>query len=435
MKKGYNIHTADNGLIEHLRKAQPPVVLVLENYGLAHDIAVQFPAMKVIYRPYYSQSDAYHLIMSPSEFVSRQRALWQGELNIWFHTGNESGLSIEQLTWEMDVVNLAPTMKFVVGNPATGTFPDSAAGWAYADKYIRFLVAHKDRVMLGLHEYFDIVPCITMPNFRDRIQSWDGPTRPGWHTNRFMWLIDYCDSQHIGYPNIVLTECGNDDLRENRPNSDVNALIDSVRVSAPYHNIRGWKSLQDQWADWYKRPADITYFKALDWLERNVYNHPAIVGMCIFAWCSPTSEWDVFNVAYADGFRKLMEEQGSMTDQNMLVSYNIRFRSAPTISSSTLKQFVAGTYLVSLFDGDITAKDGYHWQKLTSDGVTGYVATEVVIFSPVPTPVVDNTIKVDKMIYDDAKSLLTEILGNMDGIKSDINAVLVKLQLATGDGS
>jgi len=432
MKKGYNIHTADNGLIEHLRKAKPPVVLVLENYGLAHDIAVQFPAMKVIYRPYYGQSDAYHLIMSPADYVARQRAKWQGEPNIWFHTGNESGLSIEQQTWEMNVVNLAPTMKFVVGSPATGTFPDSADKWAYADKYIRFLVDNKDRVMLGLHEYFDIVPCVTMPNFTNRIQSWDGPTRPGWHTNRFMWLIDYCDSQHIGYPNIVLTECGNDDLRENRDNSDVNALIDSVHVTAPYHNIRGWKSLREQWETWYKRPADITYFKMLDWLERNVYNHPAIVGMCIFAWCSPSSEWDVFNVAYADNFRRLMEEQSTMTDKMMTVAYNVRFRSAPAVASTTLKQFVAGKYLVSVSDGDVTAKDGYHWQKIVSDGIEGYVATEVVTFEPVPPPVVNPDVLINGLTLDDAKSMLVEVMGNLDGIKSDVNAVLIKLQTARG---
>lgn len=430
MKKGYNIHTADNGLIEHLKKSQPPVVLVLENYGLAHDIAVQFPNMKVIYRPYYGLSDAYHMIMSPKSFVALQMEHWQGEPNIWFHTGNESGLSIEQQNWEMEVVRLAPKLKFVVGNPATGSFPDSVEKWAYADRYIRFLVDNKDRVMLGLHEYFDIVPCVTMPNFLNRIQNWDGPTRPGWHTNRFMWLIDYCDSVHIGYPNIVLTECGNDDLRENRANSDVNQLIDSVKVNQPYHNVRGWKTLQDQWVEWYKQPADITYFRMLDWLDRNVYNHPAIVGMCIFAWCSPTSEWDMFNVAYADGFRKLMEEQGTMKNMLLNVSYNVRVRSAPSVTSTTVRMLVAGDYPVSVYENDITVRDNYHWQHISIDGVDGYVATEVIKLLEVPAP--NNDLVIDAFILDDAKALLAEALIDMDGIKSKLNAIAIKLQTAKG---
>lgn len=430
MKKGYNIHSDANGLLDHLGRVNPPFVLVLDNYGLAHDIAVRYPHMQVIYRPYYPQSDAYHLIMSPFDFVMRQKAKWQGEPNIWFHTGNESGLSDKQLEWEMGVVKIAPpTMKFVVGNPATGTFPDSVEGWKYADKYIRFLIENKDRVILGLHEYFDIVPCITMPDFQNRIKDWNGPTRPAWHTNRYRWLIDYCDTYLDGkYPNIVLTEFGNDDLRENRDNSPVNKLIDSVPVTSPYHNIRAYKSLRTFWEATYQKPFDEVYYDMIEWCEKNLYNHPAILGMCIFAWCNHDSEWDAFNVAYANNFRQKMESQ-NMTERvmNLVASGNFRFRDKPNLQGNTIKVYPQGLYSVSFVEVPVTPADGFHWQKIGIDGVYGYVATEVVTFVEVPQ---NNNVSIDKFVMDDAKSMVQTVMEELDGLKTDLNAVLVKLQTA-----
>lgn len=380
-KIGYNVHSDDNGLLEHLKKVKPPVVLVLENYGLAHDIAVELPNTQVIYRPYFPESDAYHLIMRPNEFVARMAQKWQGEPNIWFHTGNESGLSIEQQEWEMALSASPAGMKFVVGNPATGSFPDSIEAWKYADKYIRFLVANKDRFWLGLHEYFDGIPCITMPGFRNRVFNWnDGGNRPGWQTNRYRWLIDYCDSVGIGYPNIVLTECGNDDLRENRDNSDVNAFIDSMRCNAGYYNIRGWKTLQDQWQDWYQKPADVTYYEMLEWLENNVYNHSSIKGMCIFAWCSSQSSWDQFNVAYADEFRKKMEARVDYIPSVEIfceATSTFNLRSSP---STTSKVVVLIKPLTPIYISVTGVKVGsYMWYPVsTGDGYNGYVRSDVL---------------------------------------------------------
>lgn len=430
MKKGYNIHSDANGLIDHLGRVNPPFVLVLDNYGLAHDIAVKYPHMQVIYRPYYPASDAYHLIMSPFDFVMRQKAKWQGEPNIWFHTGNESGLSEKQLQWEMDVVKIAPvTMKFVVGNPATGTFPDSVDGWKYADKYIRFLVENKDRVILGLHEYFDIIPCITMPDFQNRIKSWDGETRPAWHTNRYRWLIDYCDTYLEGkYPNIVLTEFGNDDLRENRPDSPVNKLIDATPVTSPYHNIRAFKSLRIFWEATYSKPFDEVYYEMIEWCEKNVYNHPAILGMCIFAWCENTSEWDAFNVAYANNFRQRMEKQKMVEKvMNLVASGNFRFRDTPSLKGATIKVYPQGIYQVSVVESAVVPADGFHWQRMAIDGVYGYVATEVITLIDIVEP---TTVSIDKYVLDDAKKMVQDAMEELDGIKTDLNAVLVKLQTA-----
>jgi|ERR1041385_4866401 hypothetical protein len=377
-KIGYNIHDDENGLKDHIKKINAPVHLVLENYGLAHDIAIANPNVQVIYRPYFPQSDAYHKIMRPNEFVAKMKQLWQGEPNIWFHTGNEAGLDLDLQNWEMALAASPVGMKFVLGNPSTGTIPDSIEGWKYAAKYIKFLVDNKDKFWLGLHEYFDVIPCLTMPNFASRVHDWNGLTRPAWQVNRFRWLIDYCDSVGLAYPNIVITEFGNDDLKENRDNSPVNAFLATVRHNPQYYNIRGWKSLQDQWAEWYKKPADQTYFDMGQWAEDNVYNHPAIRGVCTFCWCKPSSEWDQFNLAYAMNYRTSREAYAPVPSAEKFgvadSIYNLRESTSTT--SKRLQLIQAGT---SLWIDTTPIHVGSHdWYKVRTSTNVGYVRGDVL---------------------------------------------------------
>lgn len=384
-KLGYNIHSEDNDLKNHILAIQAPVHLVLENYGLAHDLAVANPNTQIIYRPYFPQSDAYHKIMRPNEFVAKMRQLWQGEPNIWFHTGNEAGLGTDLQDWEMALRASPSSMKFVVGNPATGTFPDSVEGWKYADKYIRFLVDNKDRFWLGLHEYFGAIPCLTMPNFENRIYDWDGFLRPAWHVNRFRWLIDYCDTFLNGqYPNIVITEFGTDDVRENRPNSPVNAFFERLKVFSAYYNIRGWKSLQDQFAEWFpKQDPQETYYKMCDWAVTHCYSHPAIKGVCLFTWCKPSSEWDQFNVAYAMTFRRLREQENLYANVELYVTssnpYNMNIRESASVLSKRVGTLTVGTQFY--LDPMPIEVGGYEWYRVRTGSVAGYVRGDVLVYN------------------------------------------------------
>lgn len=387
MITGYNIHNEDNDLKGHLRIINPSTILVLENYGLAHDLAVALPKTMIIYRPYYPQTDAYHTLMRPYEFVAKMRQLWKGEPNIWFHTGNESGISHEQSRWEMALDASPAGMKFVVGNYATGTTPDSNEEWEDLDYFIEFLGKRKGKFMLGIHEYFDGIPCITMPNFASRVHDWgDGLIFPAWHTNRFQWLLNYCDEVGLAYPDIVLTEHGNDDVREGRDNSPVNAFLDQLVVEQGYYNIRGWKTLRTQWRNWYQKDAEDVYFEMIEWLRNNVYNHPAIKGTCLYAWCGDAGQWGQFNLSRAMTFRRRMEEKfrnhSIWVDVMVITSHVSIMRSAPSTSATRLGTVTAGTRLQLNSEDFVTGwGDATGWYHVrTVDGRDGYIRKDVVDF-------------------------------------------------------
>src|SRR4029077_15940077 len=105
-------------------------------------------------------------------------------------------------------------------------------------------------------------------------------------------------------PRIILTEHGFDDV------SDIKPWLNGLRVNGPYMNVRGWKSLQDQWSDWYGGrgwSAQRAMFEQLAWADRTIYQPSPVEAQCIFCWGHSSAEWEQFDVAEASEFHSLLE--------------------------------------------------------------------------------------------------------------------------------
>jgi hypothetical protein len=184
-----------------------------------------------------------------------------------------------------------------------------------AQRMLELLDQHRDLFVLGLHEYAAGVITSGLvggapddprhPNFVP-VEKWPHDVGPltMFHCGRFHFLLDYCRKVGLRPPRIILTEHGFDDV------SDIKPWLNGLRVRGPYMNIRGWKSLQDQWSDWYGGrgwSAQRAMFEQLAWADRTIYRPTPVEAQCIFCWGHTSAEWEQFDVAEAKEFHSLLE--------------------------------------------------------------------------------------------------------------------------------
>lgn len=104
----------------------------------------------------------------------------------------------------------------------------------------------------------------------------------------------------------------------------------------------------------------------------------------------------------------------SQTETVKINGTGVRLRSEAGTSSAEILKFNNGTVLTRIEKGT-TLINGYYWDKVTtSDGVTGYVATDYLVLvgvvapTPTPKPTPDNT-EVEKYKVDTTSKILTTI--------------------------
>lgn len=302
-KLGVNCIGRTSNLVSTLIKAQPRATLIMDDLGLAHELTHALPNSIIIYRD-WSLGDGRHLTMGPDTFIDICNRQYNGAKNLWFYTTNEQGFSPNNMDWHLRVLRESPShLRFVGVNPAVGTYPDSASGWEYAEHFLRTISTQRDRFILGLHEYAAAVPVSGMPNFNNRIQNWNGLTLPAYHCGRFRYLEQFCASKGFPSPRIIMTEHGFDDLMD----PGTKSWTSTLRVAAGYENIRGWKSLKDQWLDWYGGSKgwspERALFEGLKWMDQNLYAKSAVEAQLIYCWGSNGDpSWDQFDISNAKEF-------------------------------------------------------------------------------------------------------------------------------------
>jgi hypothetical protein len=231
------------------------------------------------------------------------------------HTSCEPGWGPEVIDWHIKLMELAAPrgIKLVIGNWSVGT--PQPEQWSMARPMLELLDQHRDLFVLGLHEYAAGVITSGLvggapddprhPNFVP-VENWPHDVSPltMFHCGRFQFLVKYCQSIGLRPPRIMLTEHGFDDV------SDIKPWLNGLRVRGPYMNVRGWKSLQDQWSDWYGGrgwSAQRAMFEQLAWADRTIYRSTPVEAQCIFCWGHTSSEWEQFDVADAKEFHSLLE--------------------------------------------------------------------------------------------------------------------------------
>ena len=261
-KISYNIHAQglanQNKLLAHLNKIQPKAVLVMDGFGLCRIIKSQNPNTIVIHSEW--PDDDIYARVSPAQWLAQKRTVI-GNDDIWAYTTNEPGFDQRIISWHEELIKLnmaSPNpLKIVIMNISAGVpKPDE---WKAADNLLRLAAKYKSHVIFGLHEYFGGVATSGFigsspediryhPNYIVR-SNWPlgaaAKSLTKWHCGRYKFMSDYCTSNGIDLPRIILTEHGADAM------GDVDSWLKSLRMTSPYNTIRGYKTLENQWKIWY----------------------------------------------------------------------------------------------------------------------------------------------------------------------------------------
>jgi len=321
----YNIHAQvvpdRNRLLKHLEKIKPAAVLVMDGLGLCQEIKAMLPETTVISR-IFPDEDIQNRT-TPEQWFDKHAPETEG--GIFAYTSNEAGFSRNLIEWHLRLMEMAIKQRvpLVVGNMSVGT--PAPEEWAAGKRLLELLDQHRDLFILGLHEYAcGVITSGFLGGYPDNAgvapgsggkgrnliapESW--PTRAEaapmtmFHCGRFKFLVKYCQSVGIRPPRIILTEHGFDDV------SDIKPWSSTLKMTAPYTSIRGWKSAQDQWRAWYESRGwspQRAMFEQITYADRAIYQGSPVEAQLIFCWGHSSDMWDQFDVALANEFHTLLE--------------------------------------------------------------------------------------------------------------------------------
>lgn len=292
----------------------PSWALVMDELPLARDIKTASPNTQVIVRVY--RPDGFWYTQTPEAYLSFMDSQ-SIDNNLWLYVENEAGLNVDWNVRLLEANAKRPTpRKLVILNLSVGTPADQQiaipALWLEAGRLLRLVDQYRDFVVLGLHEYQDVVPVSgfkggypdnagAQPNLTSSPGSTGNNYIPSanwpqlleaqgmskFHCGRFMFLNQACAQMGIKIPRIVLTEHGQDDV------SDIKAWVEHS-VGA---GIRGFKTLQDYWKktypDW---SLGQTYYQMLKYLRNNVYFQSNVEGALLYCYGHVDSQWEKFDV-------------------------------------------------------------------------------------------------------------------------------------------
>lgn len=313
-----------NRLMTHLIALNPVAIIVMDEAGLARELKDRFPSSTVIYRFNGDGGDGdLHMRYMPQEWLDKMIAKLGGDKRIMLMTTNEPTLSRRLVKWHEDLIPLANkagvslcVLNLATGNPQPEVRDDKGniikeSEWEIAKPLLELLAVHRQHI-LGVHSYAGGVVTSGLyggypdnagvapgkPGGKSLIQpeNWppsvDGITC--YHMGRFKFLLEYCARQHIDYPRIGVTEHSFDDT------SDIKPYLSTLKKTAPFQNIRAYKSLRNQWAEWYGARGwslGRTLGEMLTWSDRVIYRHSPVEFQAVFCWGHSSDDWIPFDVS------------------------------------------------------------------------------------------------------------------------------------------
>lgn len=309
---GVNIHGQGvknrPSLIEWHRVNQPSWALVMDDLSLAREIKAVTPNTQVIVRQY--MPDGFWYAQSPEEFLAftdREGV----DSNLWVYVENEAGLNVD---WNVRLIQLNAKRehprKLVILNLSVGSW--SVQQWISAAQLLQLCDQYRDMVVIGLHEYWNVVPTSGLiggypdnagaqPNLmaqpgtsgRNLIPAANWPVRPEvlsmtkFHCGRFEFINQACQQVGLKPPRLVLTEHGQDDVR------DIEQWVGhSVGIG-----IRGYKTLQDYWHKTYPEwTLGKTYYEMHKYLRNQMYAGSNVEGALFYCCGHIDPKWEGFDI-------------------------------------------------------------------------------------------------------------------------------------------
>lgn len=331
MRIGHNVHAQSrdfdkNKLLKHVSILQPDWMLVMDDLNLCRDIQAVSSRTKVIYRAFNHENDWDKI--SPAAWVAAKKKDI-GNADVWAYCVNEGGFDDALLYWYVSVIELAAkaNLKVVVGNFSVGTPRPEDWRKPAAVAFLKVLDKYRDTAIMGLHEYAcGVITSGFLGGYPDNAGvapdsgkvgrnlivpgNWptanEAATMTMFHCGRFRFIVTACNALGIRPPRIVLTEHGFDDV------SDIKLWSDRLHMTVPYTTIRGWKSVQNQWRDWFGKALGWTvaraYFEQLKYADQAIYLGSCVEGQLIFCWGHTSEMWDQFDISKEDDLHKLLED-------------------------------------------------------------------------------------------------------------------------------
>lgn len=323
---GFNVHATSqffdkNKLYAHIQKTRPAWMLIMDGLQVARDVKQLVPECNVIYRAWPDEETWKH--GSPADWVAAKKKEI-GDADVWAYTINEQSLPDALCDWFTAVIEVSASahLKVIIGNPSVGTPAPEQWRSPAALKMLHALDKHRDTAILGLHEYFLLVPTSGVlggwpdsagvkPGDKGGVnlvpaESWPTPANMKlftcFHMGRFKFMVEACKANGINPPRVVLTESGPDDV------SDIKAWADQQPKTPPYTGIRGWKSCPNAWHKFYPQwTAEETLFHMMDWADKSIYQGTCVEAELMFCWGHSSDMWDQFDLSQAFEFQRLLE--------------------------------------------------------------------------------------------------------------------------------
>jgi hypothetical protein len=428
----YVIHAQnvpDKGrLFSHLVALNPVAIVVLDEPGIARELKDRLPNTNVIFRyngnlgKSAGDGDLHNKYL-PEEWLDAMLARIGGDTRIMLHTTNEPGLSRRLIKWHEDLIPLANArgvslcvINLATGNPEpekrnpnTGAI-EQESQWEIAEPLLKLLAVHRQHI-LGLHEYFGAVPTSGMiTRLPTLIMPGEWPAKaifPCYHLGRFKFLLEYCNRHNIKHPRIGLTEHSADDT------SDIKTdYLDKLKKTPPFPNIRGYKTLRNQWQDWYGAMGwtlGRTLGEMLAWADTAIYQGSPVEFQSVFSYGN-SGGWESFDTADDTDYQQFIIQYAQTTPEQPPVLYpalptpldtrwqlysltgddNYFIRPAPSTLDVDLTTKIRAGELFSYIPDVEYVNEGVTWiQVKNSAGNVGWASKEVLTVIPGLPPPVD----------------------------------------------
>ncbi len=278
--------------MEFVRRAQPPLIKVMDEFGLEARVKALSPHTFVVGRAFddgqtsLGQGDP---LEAARAFFRRQSAKYQAHpgVDYWEGWNEPSANSAAEMTWyaafEAERVRLLAEIgcRACIGNFSVGS-PGNLDLWPYFFPALRAAKQHHG--LLGLHEY----SWPWMDNYfgRNQINPAEDAGDTGWTTGRYRKIYrTYLIPHGLALP-LAITECG----------------IDTVNVGGADLRYRdapqqaGWK----HYGEWWSRHGGLSdpaeeYLRQLAWYDSVLQADAYVVGAAIFQ--LGILGWDAFDLS------------------------------------------------------------------------------------------------------------------------------------------
>lgn len=317
-KISFNVHAQGvrnaTPLKDLLREIDPAAVLVMDGFGLLLELKSILPNTICIDREY---PDVSVFSKSPAQWL-KEKADKVGSTGVWVYTTNEPGLTKEVIAWHVELIKLNAKRQYPIRIVGVNLGVGQPENWNDAKEFLQLADKYRDWFILGLHEYAAVVPTSGFiggnPVERgfaladgwprgDNLDKIKPPNGGMYHCGRVFSLNAYCKTEGITPPRVILTEHGFDHL------NDLESWYNTLQLTQKYGNIRGWKTLVDQWRIFYPQWSEgRALFESLKYLDSELYKNTNVEAQLIFCWGFIDREWESFDVSTNDVFHTFLKE-------------------------------------------------------------------------------------------------------------------------------